>query len=187
MSLILGFIEGKRNLFIDLMKGPGIRNVRRNANGLEEPFGIIPETESLNPDRGCLETLCTYERLQVNMQPYNRSKRCAGALIVIAAAALAFALFSADPSDAEGQPCGDGVVWSYADGTLAISYTGTGTGAMDDFQYMASDVPWSQHRLEITKITIGDGVTAVGEWSFGVLNNLASVTVADSVKSIGAD
>ena len=80
-------------------------------------------------------------------------------------------------------PCGDGLTWTLNDGTLTISKTGEGTGAMPD--YDLQNVPWYNERNNITSVVIGDGVTAIGKYAFSQYSNLASLTIGSSLQSIG--
>ena len=80
--------------------------------------------------------------------------------------------------------CGDGVIWELNDGALTISYTGTGTGVMDNYA-SASDAPWYSHKDDITSVTITDGVKSVGSYSFGYYGNLVTVTIGNDVETIG--
>lgn len=61
-SLILKFIEGKRSLFIDLVKGSEVRNVRRIADKLEESFGIVPDARDLRSVLESVKGICADER-----------------------------------------------------------------------------------------------------------------------------
>lgn len=61
---------------------------------------------------------------------------CVLMLLAVAVLATAVTVTSADSADADDPSCGDGVVWSYDAGTLTISYTGTGTGWMNDYSTM---------------------------------------------------
>ena len=77
--------------------------------------------------------------------------------------------------------CGENLTWKlYADGSLVIS----GTGAMNDWISL-SNVPWNNWRLEITNITISDGVTNIGNYAFCDCYNLTSITIHDGVTNIG--
>ena len=79
--------------------------------------------------------------------------------------------------------CGDGLTWSLSGGTLTISKTGTGTGAMPD--YDLQKVPWYDEMNNITSVVIGDGVTGIGQYAFFNCSNLASLTIGSSLQSIG--
>jgi hypothetical protein len=79
--------------------------------------------------------------------------------------------------------CGDGLTWSLSGGTLTISKTGEGTGAMPD--YDLQKVPWYNEMNNITSVVIGDGVTGIGQYAFFNCSNLASLTIGSSLQSIG--
>jgi hypothetical protein len=70
--------------------------------------------------------------------------------------------------------------WSLAYGTLTIS----GKGAMPDYSTFHPS-PWNTFR--ITTAIIEDGVTSIGEYAFGFGDcvTLTSVSISNSVKSIG--
>ena len=76
--------------------------------------------------------------------------------------------------------CGDKVTWTlYDNGLLTIS----GTGAMDDFDWM--DSPWYDNWGIIATIQIENGVTSIGDNAFIGCTSLTSVTIPESVASIG--
>lgn len=81
--------------------------------------------------------------------------------------------------------CGDGVTWSLSSGTLNITYSGSGTGAMTDFN--TTNTPWYSSRSSIQSIIIGSGVTHIGEYAFFGCNNasLTWIALPASVTSIG--
>lgn len=84
--------------------------------------------------------------------------------------------------------CGDGVTWTLSNGTLTISYSGSGTGAMTDYTYSGStSAPWSSYinRTSINNIIIGDGVTHIGNSAFNGFTILTSAAIPDNVTSIG--
>lgn len=85
---------------------------------------------------------------------------------------------------APANSCGDGVIWELNNGALTISYTGTGTGVMDNYASL-SDAPWYSHKDDITSVTITDGVKSVGSNSFGYYENLVTVTIGNDVETIG--
>ena len=91
-------------------------------------------------------------------------------------------------ADDESGVCGDGLTYTMIqnDGTdtytLAITKSGTGTGAMTDYsQYSA---PWYVDCLKITKLTI-DGATSIGKHAFEGCRNLTDVVISSGVTSIG--
>ena len=83
------------------------------------------------------------------------------------------------PVFAESGTTGD-CTWTLKDGVLTIS----GNGAMGDYTN-SSSAPWKSWQMEITKIIIEDGVINIGDCAFESLLNLTSVTIPNSVTSIG--
>ena len=80
----------------------------------------------------------------------------------------------------ENSKCGENLTWEFADGILTIS----GTGDMYDYSedYLA---PWSEHCVEITNVTISDGVTSIGSSAFCYCS-VKSITLPFGLKHIGA-
>ena len=77
--------------------------------------------------------------------------------------------------------CGDNLTWTLdSEGTLTIS----GTGAMTDWESY-SLVPWDSNADMIKTVSIENGVTSIGKYAFYYCSNLTSVTIPNSVKSIG--
>jgi hypothetical protein len=82
---------------------------------------------------------------------------------------------------AEGDnKCGEDLTWKFKGGTLSID----GTGEMYDYSedYLA---PWSEHCLEITNVTISDGVTSIGSYAFCYCS-VKSITLPFGLKHIGS-
>ena len=71
--------------------------------------------------------------------------------------------------------------WNYDSGTKTLAITGT--GAMPDFNN-ASEIPWHSLQSKIQTVTIGDGVTSVGNNAFSDCA-LTSVTLPNSLTAIG--
>ena len=71
-------------------------------------------------------------------------------------------------------------------GTLTVSKSATGNGAMADYD-SNSDWPWYSSRSSITSIVIEHGVTSIGDYAFSECNNtnLKTVTIPASVGTIG--
>ena len=84
--------------------------------------------------------------------------------------------------------CGNNgnVTWSLG-GTNYTELTISGTGTMQNFEYTTDGIwktkaPWG---TDITKVTIGNGVTSIGNYAFIGCENVASVTIGSGVTSIG--
>ena len=86
----------------------------------------------------------------------------------------------------ESGTCGDGVSWTLTGDTLAITYDGTGTGAMSDFG-SSNDLPWSSYLTSISTITVGEGVTKLGAQSFSMMvgGTPISVSLPSTLTTIG--
>ena len=100
-------------------------------------------------------------------------------LLVLAISVLALIPAMSDQSDAESGKCGNNVSYEIVDfETLKI----TGTGAMYD--YTSKDAaPWAGSFM-ISKVTIGNGVTHIGDRAF-YETWIDSVSIPGSVTSIG--
>ncbi len=109
-------------------------------------------------------------------------------LSVLLTLVLALSLFPAAALGATvaSGTCGTNLNWTLdSAGKLTVS----GTGAMDDYSlWFGSNVqPWQDYRASIKTVSVGSGVTAIGEGAFGMLENLTSVTIASTVTSVGAE
>lgn len=80
----------------------------------------------------------------------------------------------------DNNKCGENLTWEFKGGTLSID----GTGEMYDYSedYLA---PWSEHCVEITNVTISDGVTSIGSSAFCYCS-VKSITLPFGLKHIGA-
>jgi len=67
------------------------------------------------------------------------------------------------------------------DGTLTVS----GNGAMDNYSRMHSSRWWKRSLESITGVVIEPGITHIGDFAFRGCVNLTSVTIPESVVSIG--
>lgn len=75
--------------------------------------------------------------------------------------------------------CGENARWSIADGgVLHID----GTGAVASYERGAA--PWYSEREQITEIVLADGITAVGDYAFADLTNVAALPT-DGLTAIG--
>lgn len=76
--------------------------------------------------------------------------------------------------------CGDNATWSYQNGTLTIS----GSGPMYDYA-STNEQPWRHFFDQITSISVDSGITRIGTRAFASLYSLSSVSLPQSIQSIG--
>ncbi len=77
--------------------------------------------------------------------------------------------------------CGDNIDWVlYADGELVF----IGSGDMPTYLSEGA-APWYNYRNSIKKVTIPEGITSVGGYSFINCQSIESVVIPDSVTTIG--
>ena len=92
--------------------------------------------------------------------------------------------------------CGDNLSWTltengedavtWANGTTghtALTLTITGSGNMAD--YKDTTVPWKSDRQSITRITLPDGLTCIGNYAFSSCKNVKSISIPALVSRIG--
>lgn len=79
------------------------------------------------------------------------------------------------------EDAGQGIEWSLDGNTLTIS----GSGEMRDFTENDTP-PWHKQKDKIRVVIVKDGVTSIGNLAFYKYENIVSVTLASSVKSVGA-
>ena len=85
--------------------------------------------------------------------------------------------------------CGVNAEWRLENGVLTIS----GSGAMYDYdcdwdynyERLIPQTPWNSATNSITKIVIGNGITAIGTYAFMNCYGLSSVSIPQSVRIIG--
>lgn len=79
---------------------------------------------------------------------------------------------------------GDNVTWTLDD---SYALTVTGTGEMADYSYTSDNLaPWSSYRDQITSITIGEGITDTGEFTFYYCQNVTGeIAIPNGIETIG--
>lgn len=75
----------------------------------------------------------------------------------------------------------DGVHYDLKDGELIIS----GTGEIPDYE-SANDAPWATQKPFIKTITIDEGITSIGSYSFANCDQLIEVNLPENLKSINS-
>ena len=85
--------------------------------------------------------------------------------IAFAFVAMAVSLPAEKADAASSGSCGDGVAWSFEGNTPSITYTGTGTGKMDDHKD-PKEFGYASLWESINNVVIGEGVTYIGESAF---------------------
>lgn len=76
--------------------------------------------------------------------------------------------------------CGKNAKWAFdsATGTLSV----TGSGAMSDYE---DNRPWKEYLTKIKKVSIGEGITRVGDFAFTICTSLITVILPKTLKEIG--
>ena len=79
---------------------------------------------------------------------------------------------------------GDNVVWDLKGDTLFIS----GKGDMMNYEWASADnrsAPWKAYRKQIKCVFVEDAVTSIGEYVFEFCEQLTSIILPQSLKTIG--
>ena len=84
------------------------------------------------------------------------------------------------PTAAFAEETADGVTYSYVDGVLTVS--GTGTIRTNDWLPL---VEWDEYGVILTEVIIQDGITAIDIFAFDGCDRLQSVKIAETVTEIG--
>ena len=77
---------------------------------------------------------------------------------------------------------GENITWTLDTGTGELYIEGEGN--MTTWTY--SSAPWYSKRSSISKVTIAEGVTSIGDYAFYGCTGLTSITIPESVTSIGS-
>ena len=85
--------------------------------------------------------------------------------------------------------CGDGLQWNFDAATGALTVTGQGDMGEYRAEYESGNPlsPWLDWTGSVTSVTIGEGVTSIGEAAFSWCTALTSVTLPGSLRRIGAN
>ncbi len=105
------------------------------------------------------------------------------ALIAILAVGCFVLINDSDSSEATEEingSCGENLTWTIGGDTLTIS----GTGDMTGWQNY-SIRPWNEYRDQIKHVVIEEGVTSIGGYAFYLQSTLETVSISDTVTSIG--
>ena len=106
--------------------------------------------------------------------------KIAAALFLIVLGIVLFPGKKLNAAEEQSGNCGDNVTWTLdAEGTLTIS----GSGATKD--YLSNDRSPFDHKTDIKKVVINNGVTSIGYCLFLYCSNLTEVSIPNSVTSIG--
>ena len=86
-----------------------------------------------------------------------------------------------------GDEYGTNLTWKYySDNSLVIE----GSGAMADFEFSYAtfdmDYPWISYRNQITSVSVGEGITTIGNSAFSEFTNLQSISLPSTLQTIGS-
>lgn len=106
-------------------------------------------------------------------------------VLMLLTISVCFVCFAADESGG----CGSGLTWTYSESTRTLTINGT--GAMNDYKatsqssVASTDAPWYSHYAEITRVSIGNGVTKIGNNAFRRFTQLTQIEIPNSVETLG--
>ncbi len=126
---------------------------------------------------------------------------CGEKLLFLAAVDHEFGWYAPDVTEWQGHPiigwrveehlmgrCGDALVWGFDESTGLL--TVTGLGAMyEQSEYDSGVYPWMGDRIEdpdqITAVKLREGVTAIPDDAFCILENLSAISLPATLEEIG--
>ena len=96
-------------------------------------------------------------------------------------AVAAMACMSVNAQATSGS-CGDNATWEYDNGTLTIA----GTGEITTYSTEnPTAYPWFAQPENIQTVIIGEGITNIPAWAFAMYENLRSIHLPSTLKTIG--
>ena len=90
-------------------------------------------------------------------------------------------IFGTKATAATSGSCGDNLTWSFDESTGTLEISGTG----DMTNYSWANRPWEDSEDLITTVTIGNGVTSIGDYAFYSFDKLAKASIPYCVTKIG--
>ena len=112
-----------------------------------------------------------------------KTKQILSALIILCML-LAVAPMAAYADEAGGT-CGDNLTWEYTSSTKTLTISGTGDMYDYSYSYSAS-APWKDFISEIAIISIGEGITSIGNYAFYNCTALTEVSLPSSLTELGS-
>lgn len=83
----------------------------------------------------------------------------------------------------ESGTCGKNVAWTYVSATRTLTISGS--GEMNNYDTSTITPPWYIYRYDIQRVVIEEGVVSIGQGAFINCRFLTSITIPNSVTSIG--